>query len=291
MAPSRLDPRNDVVFKLLFARNEDLLKALLGAVLRPVVPIAHARVQNPELPKAYSDDKGSFLDIRVRLADGTLLDVEMQSVRRPALRGRALYYWAKLFGSQLATGQDYSALAPVISVLFLNYRELISSGFHEIFRLQTQSHQLFSPLLEIHTIELTNLLVEEDEQALVRWCRFLTVSARDELARLAEEDPMIAKAEQVLSEISADQQAREQALDRELAEASVKIMRGAERQEGRIEGRIEAQRELLERFLSRRFGELSEAHRNHLGSASLTQLEAYTERAFDAQSLDDVLKR
>lgn len=55
----RLDPTLDVVFKLLFSSDEELLIALLTAVLRPEKRIASAQVRNPELPKDFSDDKGA----------------------------------------------------------------------------------------------------------------------------------------------------------------------------------------------------------------------------------------
>ena len=82
-----LDPKLDVVFKLLFAHvnNRDILIALLTAVLRPVASIDTVDVLNPEIPKDLPADKGAVLDIHVRLADGRHIDVEMQSELRPGL--------------------------------------------------------------------------------------------------------------------------------------------------------------------------------------------------------------
>jgi hypothetical protein len=67
-----LDPKNDVVFKILFAaeRNRDLLIALLTAVLAPPSPIESAEVLNPDVDRKDWDHKGTVLDIRVRFADG-----------------------------------------------------------------------------------------------------------------------------------------------------------------------------------------------------------------------------
>jgi hypothetical protein len=71
-----LDPKNDVVFKLLFAAeaNRDLLIALLTAVLDPESPITAAEVMNPEVDREHWDDKGTVLDIRLRFTDGTQAD-------------------------------------------------------------------------------------------------------------------------------------------------------------------------------------------------------------------------
>ena len=68
--PKRLDPKLDVVFKILFSaqENRELLISLLSAVLRPSSPIASVQVLNPEMPKELVTDKGSVLDLHVKLA-------------------------------------------------------------------------------------------------------------------------------------------------------------------------------------------------------------------------------
>ena len=82
-----LDPKLDVVFKLLFAHpnHRDILISLLTAVLQPPAPIVDATVLNPEIPKELPDDKGAVLDIHVHLADGRHVDVEMQAALHPGL--------------------------------------------------------------------------------------------------------------------------------------------------------------------------------------------------------------
>ena len=106
--PKLLDPKLDVVFKILFAseQNRDLLISLLTAVLRPSSPIVSVEVLNPEMPKELVTDKGAVLDLRVRLADARLVDVEMQSSVHEGLRSRALYYWARMYCSQLGPGMS-----------------------------------------------------------------------------------------------------------------------------------------------------------------------------------------
>ena len=47
-----LDPKLDVVFKLLFSdeRNKGLLISLVSAVLKPAAPISDIEILNPETP-------------------------------------------------------------------------------------------------------------------------------------------------------------------------------------------------------------------------------------------------
>ncbi len=107
MARHTLDPKLDLVFKMLFGapENRDLLRSLLEAVLNPTSPIREIEVLRSDLPTEGVDDKGIALDLRVRLANGEQVDVEMQTQPRPAQRQRALYYWARLYGGQLTRGR------------------------------------------------------------------------------------------------------------------------------------------------------------------------------------------
>ncbi len=60
-----LDPKLDIVFKLLFGSPEskDFLISLLTAVIRPRDTIVDVEVLNPEIPKEAFKDKGIVLDL------------------------------------------------------------------------------------------------------------------------------------------------------------------------------------------------------------------------------------
>ena len=94
LMPRLLDPKLDVTFKKMFAdeQNRDVLISLLTAVLRPANPIVDVAVISPEIPVGAPDDKGILLDVLVRLSDGSLVDVEMQTQSQPGAKARALYH-------------------------------------------------------------------------------------------------------------------------------------------------------------------------------------------------------
>ena len=93
-SPARrtLDPKLDVVFKILFAHPDstEALRSLLSAVLKPSSPIEEVEVLNPEVDKEDVLEKGVVLDLRVRMADRSLVDGEMQAQRRSGSRKRIL---------------------------------------------------------------------------------------------------------------------------------------------------------------------------------------------------------
>jgi predicted transposase YdaD len=60
------------------------------------------------------------------------------------------------------------------------------------------------------------------------------------------------------------------------------------RAEGRTEGRTEGAATLLVRQLTRRFGPIPDTVRERIGTATLEQLAAWSDRVLDAPNLDDV---
>jgi predicted transposase/invertase (TIGR01784 family) len=248
-----LDPKLDVVFKLLFAaeKNRDLLILLLTAVLAPESPITSAVVLNPEIDRENWDDKGVVLDIRVLFADGTQVDVEMQSAPHRALRERALYYWTRLFAGVLGSGQAYVELMPVIGVFILNFDELPTTRLHSIFEAR-ERHEGYClcPALELHFLELPkrdNPSNELEGRAVLNWCKFLAAETDEELEELAMTDPSFQRAKQALDDLSADPKARELARDREVwhffHDQELYLERKAARAEGRTEGIVEGRKE------------------------------------------------
>lgn len=96
--PSKfLDPTLDVVFKLLLIGNAELLRDMIEAVLDLQAPIQELEILNPEISEDVPGDKSVVLDVRARLSNGHLIDLEMQSSAPEGTRARFLYYWAKNF--------------------------------------------------------------------------------------------------------------------------------------------------------------------------------------------------
>jgi len=243
-----LDPKLDVVFKLLFAHvnNRDILVALLTAVLRPVAPIDTVDVLNPEVPKDLPADRGAVLDIHVRLADGRHIDVEMQSALPPGLRQRFLYYWARLHASQLTIGDHYEKLCPTVSVVILEEALLPLERAHSTFRvLEVETGYELTDELEMHFIELSKISMEQDDNALARWMRFLLARNEKELEEVAMSDSNIRRATEALRALSQDPEAQELARQREMAQINLKIIHQFAREEGEAKGRDEGRAESL----------------------------------------------
>jgi len=242
--PATLSPRNDVVFKLLFAdaRNRGLLRALLNAVLQPSRPIVSVDVINPEIHRDSIDDRGLVLDILAVHDDGTRTDVEMQAYPQPALPERALYHWARLFRDGIGRGDDFAALRPCRVIFFLAHRQLPGTRVHSTFGAR-EKHDgtLLSDALEIHTVELPKLgdmapTTEPADAAVLDWARFLAAETDEERRRMATHNPDIDQANEALERLSQDPTARVLAQWREDQLRLLQVERAEVRRLGREEG-------------------------------------------------------
>ncbi len=152
---------------------------MLNAVLKPPPEhrVEYVEILNPITEPVVLDEKLSILDIRARDQSGRQFNVEMQMVTHAALQSRFLYYWAKLYSSQLESGDRYDLLRPVVSICFLDALLFPTSGeYHLPFRLWNPESQLvLSKDLEIHLFQLPNFTKTDRElsEPLDLWLYFL----------------------------------------------------------------------------------------------------------------------
>jgi predicted transposase/invertase (TIGR01784 family) len=312
---STLDPKNDLVFHQLFAhpRSKRCLIDLLTAVLRPRAPITDVTVLNPKIPLEQITNKGIVLDILVRLADGSLVDVEMQVQRRPGFPKRIIFYWARTYTSQLDRGAEYAELLPASVVVFTNFDETTSKRLHSTFRLlEVHDHQEFCGDLEIHLVELPNLVKAAEaelkaEASLARWSKFLSAKTDDDLAEAAKEDEMIEEAKEILEHMSADPRVQQMVRMREEGEFLYRVdLTEARKQgeakgeakgmakgeakgmaKGKAEGKAEGKREMILMLLDRAGVELTPEQRQEIEACDdIARLDQWIERALGGDDIE-----
>jgi predicted transposase/invertase (TIGR01784 family) len=112
---------------------------------------------------------------------------------------RTLYYWSKMYSSQMKEGMDYGELCKTITINIVNFRYLSHiMDYHSTFQLYEREQKLLlTDMLEIHFMELPKLLikwrnreVDPREDQLVRWLLLLEASEDEEITRVLEEIAM-----------------------------------------------------------------------------------------------------
>ncbi|MEY8349969.1 Rpn family recombination-promoting nuclease/putative transposase [Bacillus cereus] len=149
-----------------------------------------------------------MLDVSATLDTGTKVNVEIQLNNNHDMIKRSLYYWGKLYTSQLQRGMPYSSLHKTITIDLLNF--VMSSeydGFHTTGILWNKEQQKkFSDDIEVHVIEIPKLMrqwreekINPWEDSFVRWLLLLPANEDEYLTQILEDiamnqDPILEKA-------------------------------------------------------------------------------------------------
>lgn len=117
-----LNPKNDYVFKRIFGYkgNEKITKALLENITGTKINQIEI-IQDANLYKNLIGDKVGILDIKAILDNEIHTDIEMQIANNKSIIKRILFYWGKMYISNLSTGEDYKKLKKTIIVLFADF--------------------------------------------------------------------------------------------------------------------------------------------------------------------------
>ncbi len=218
-------PKTDVVFKRIFTDkdNADLLQDLLSAILDiPSEEIKNIEIKNVELPPEVIGNKFGKLDISLEFKNN-LVNIEMQINKQLDFGDRSLFYWAKLYTSNLKAGDDYGQLQRSISINIVDFNIFGCEEFHSAFTMMEKNrHEILSDKCQIHFLELGKLSAEPKTK-LEMWLKFIDAESEEELDMLtnieniAIENTPIQKAIMYVKELSADEKLREIARLREKA--------------------------------------------------------------------------
>ena len=249
-------PTNDLVFKRLMQNNLDALKSLLTAVLQPKSPIGSITLLPTELQGPHAESKVSRLDLLVRLQDGTLIDIEMQSCREAHFVKRSLYYTAQVLGSALNRGDPYENLPSLAGIyIFDDVVFPMLPEVHSSFQLRRavpdDGFYLQPKPLRLDFIELPKIsnLKPEQNPLFSAWVQFLAAKSAEEMSVSAQTVPEINQLVGELNKMSADKEfidlLNKNEVDRVIAQrANAEALRDA-KAEGRAEGQEQARKALL----------------------------------------------
>jgi predicted transposase/invertase (TIGR01784 family) len=208
----RLKPLNDIIFKKLFGENQDkdLLIGFLNAVLENDVEDLY--IVEEKLSKEKIDDKQGILDIKAVCHTGEKINIEVQLANEYNMKERTLFYWSKLYTENFKAAEKYSDLNKTITINILGFNYLTDiDSFHSSYKIyEDKSKQLLTDLLEIHFIEMPkfNDMDVDLHNPLHRWLLFLRGDSvkQPNLEEVFILDQLVAKAEDKLRRLSADEE-------------------------------------------------------------------------------------
>ena len=207
----RFTARNDYAFKKLFGtkENKDIMIEFLSLVTQlSKDDFDDVCIENSEQIPQFYDEKVGRLDIKIRLNDGRKIDVEMQNTYFDYYPKRSIFYCSKLIHEHFMRGFQYEQLKKCIAINVLNSPFKQSRKVHSVYQIRESEDQtLLDELLEIHFLDLTKL-PQENLTTLEKWLMFIKTDSKEVRQMLAQENPIMTKANTVMDIFYLDEQER-----------------------------------------------------------------------------------
>ncbi|SLM27739.1 conserved hypothetical protein [Desulfamplus magnetovallimortis] len=211
-----VNPTSDIFIKYLFGKEEhkglllDFINAVQANMNFPL--IEKVELKNPFNIKELVFDKESILDIKAVSETKEIYNIEVQTSGNNIFKNRSLYYWSKLYSSQLEEGQWYNKLYPVICINILDF-ELFkeTDRYHLCFMLrECRDPELYlTDHLVMHFLELPGLGNYNKEKQLEQWLYYLKNEGKTEgdeaMKILLKENPQISKAHEKYEAFTRDE--------------------------------------------------------------------------------------
>ncbi len=211
-----LKPKIDVVFHSLFrTHNEALTSKFLSSVLGHKVNVINMD-KDRHILKEYPNDKLGILDLTTTLEDGSFCNIEIQLANNGDIVDRFLYYWSRVFGSQLSKGSKYNTLNKTIGILILDFelqelKNIKELGLKWHITLDNHPTIILTDKLELCILELPKarrILEKEPNNKIAQWLAFLDNPNCKEVSNSMVSNEEIKEAMEQLEKISSNPELR-----------------------------------------------------------------------------------
>ena len=193
---------NDYAFKRLLGSEEN--KPLLQDFLECILDLTPQQVldlefMDKELTKEEFSDKMGILDVKLKLTDGTVIDIEIQASWNASFVKRTLFYWAKMYTADFKAGESYGSLHKCITINIIADGFRLNDAIHSEYLLQEKTaHTVLTDVLEVHFLDLHAAKKAKAEgkaagkrSQLINWLRFIGATNRKERAMIATMSPVL----------------------------------------------------------------------------------------------------
>jgi len=190
---TKFDPLNNFFFYKIFGEKGDEIQLLgfINAVLGKTEDDKFVSVdilENKSFITDFLGGKSCSLDVRAKLKNGTIVNIEVQLRDKKNMDRRSLFYFSKEYTSDLEAGEDYIELPNVIAINIVDYNFPKTKDFHSCFRLREDTEQdiILTDALEIHFINMVKFRKQsKDKQRLddplFRWLSWFNRNSSPEI--------------------------------------------------------------------------------------------------------------
>ena len=212
---------NDYIFKKIFAKkgNESILKDLLNSILQISIKSIEV-VADTSLERELESNKLGILDVKAKIDNETIVNIEIQIINRYNMIERTLFYWSGLYYNVLQKGEDYKEIKKVIAINILDYNEFEEGPYHEIAKLRREYlYKILTDKIEIHFIQIPKFKKQRKDMKtkLDMWMDFISQIDEKEVKNAMSKNKEIKKAQEEYEYLTGEEAERRIAFLREKA--------------------------------------------------------------------------
>ena len=174
---------------------QNFLECILDLTPQQVLDL---EFMDKELTKEEFSDKTGILDVKLKLTDGTVIDIEIQASWNASFVKRTLFYWAKMYTADFKAGESYDKLHRCIAINIIADGFRLNDAIHSEYLLQEKTaHTVLTDVLEVHFLDLQAAKKAKEGKAagkqgqLINWLRFIGATNRKERAMIATMSPVL----------------------------------------------------------------------------------------------------
>ena len=175
---------------------QDFLECILDLTPQQVLDL---EFMDKELTKEEFSDKTGILDVKLKLTDGTVIDIEIQASWNASFVKRTLFYWAKMYTADFKAGESYDKLHRCIAINIIADGFRLNDAIHSEYLLQEKTaHSILTDVLEVHFLDLQAAKrakaegkTEGKRGQLINWLRFIGAANKEERKMIATMSPVL----------------------------------------------------------------------------------------------------
>ena len=236
--PRKLKMKDDIVFKAFFGKKENnrFLKEFLESILGENLKIKRV-IHDSQLEQLALEDKFGILDLEVELADGKIINIELQRRDYKNIEKRTTFYAAKKVVEQLSPGDKFVDLPEY----FIKTKRIIEG--HNEYKLNND--------VEYYYIELDKFRKARPDmkKPLNRWLAFIDMEKEELLEMAKKESKVIRDAITGYEVLTGEANLKRLEEVRFLDSLERGDAMAFERKEGIKEGRKEGKKEIAKKLL------------------------------------------
>ena len=201
----------DTMFKAVFGQKPtERLKVLLEDIIKEKInDYKDITILNNELVGINGEAKAVRLDLRVKLADGRQINIEMQNASRSDLKQRDMFYHSKMLIDQVNSGDSYKKLTGSICIWFLDYTLEENENLIDVAQFMfCKTQKVYHDYIKSYIIQLPRYNDSYGLEGIGKWMKLFNLNDTIEVDKLKEYDAVMKETIETIEGLSASDKLR-----------------------------------------------------------------------------------